>query len=996
MKTTARRESVSTLCGIVFLAGLLFSVQGSVLSAQTLPAPESVLGYKPGADYHLTRYTESLAYFQKLAAASDKIRLEKAGKTSEGQDWYIAIISSAENLKNIDRYREIGRRVALVQDLNDESARKLAREGKVIVHLDGGLHSTECAGQEHTIQLAYDLVSNTNDSQIKFILDNVITVLWFSLNPDGQNMVADWYRRNLGTPYEVSPMPWLYQKYVGHDNNRDGYMNNMIESQVVTRVSVEQWFPMVYYNHHQTAPFPARIWIPPFAEPISSNVHPLMWRWTNVFGTAMASYLDEHGMPGSIHRANFDDWYPGFIDGVNNYRNTISFLTETALYRYATPRFYAVSDFPKEFQELRQEVFYSSPWKGGWWRLGDAVRYMVGASMSVLDTAAKYREEIIYNRYQAGRDVIRRFAAEPPFAFIIPQRQRDPQTAALLVEKLRFNGLQIHQAAQPVNANGREYPAGSWVILMDQPFALLAKELLEAQNYPDLRTTPGGEPDLPYDIAGWTLPFQMGVEVDAVTDHLAPDFRSKLRAIDKVSPPAANVEGSGTTFVFDRQSNVAIKAINRIFKAGGSISFAKKEMTLGKTRLAPGAVVASGISQQQAQSISSDLNLQIQATNSLSDPVAAIKAPRVGLYAPWVGNIDEGWTRWLFDQFEVLYKDVRNGDIRSGHLREAYDVLVFAEASTDSIMEGNALGSVPGEYVGGIGEAGLAKLKEFVREGGTLVTLGNASIFALEGFNLPVKNVLKGLKNTEFFCSGSILRTEVKDAAHPLMYGLPSDPSVFFARNAAFETDRDFKGSVLLTYPKDENPLMSGYLLHPEKIQGKIAALDASYGRGHIILTGFRPQWRGQTHVMFKLLFNALYYYGPITEAAAPPAAARASLEPDWMKITDGVHAELQKLLAQGQKFAAARGAQAVEEAKQYDSLVQQFQNVQVAAIDEFKGRAGSRAAGKLEEYKTQLKAALLDIRGKDYAAVKFTFNDLMLQFRLGSLEQEIRGLLPS
>ena len=312
-----------------------------------MPTPESVLGYQPGADYKLTRYTESLAYFQKLAGASDKIRLERVGKTSEGQDWYIAIISSAENLKNVDRYREIARRIALVQDLNDDAARKLAREGKVIVHLDGGLHSTECAGQEHTIQLAYDLVSNTADPQIKFILDNVITVLWFSLNPDGQNMVADWYRRNLGTPYEVSSMPWLYQKYVGHDNNRDGYMNNMIESQVVTRVTVEQWHPMVYFNHHQTAPFPARIWIPPFAEPISSNVHPLIWRWTNVFGTAMASYLDQRDMPGSIHRVNFDDWYPGFIDGVNNYRNTISFLTETALYRYATPRFYTVSDFPK-------------------------------------------------------------------------------------------------------------------------------------------------------------------------------------------------------------------------------------------------------------------------------------------------------------------------------------------------------------------------------------------------------------------------------------------------------------------------------------------------------------------------------------------------------------------------------------------------------------------------------------------------------------------------
>jgi hypothetical protein len=255
--------------------------------------------------------------------------------------------------------------------------------------------------------------------------------------------------------------------------------------------------------------------------------------------------------------------------------------------------------------------------------------------------------------------------------------------------------------------------------------------------------------------------------------------------------------------------------------------------------------------------------------------------------------------------------------------------------------------------------------------------------------------VLKGLKNTEFFCSGSILRTEVTDAAHPLVFGLPTEPAVFFARNAAFETDRDFRGNVLLTYPKDDNPLMSGFLLHPERIQGKIAALDAVYGRGHVILTGFRPQWRGQTHQMFKLLLNALYHFGPAAETSAP-AAARPGLESEWLKITDGVHDELQKILAQGQKFAGARGSQALEEAKAYDALVQSFQNTQIAAIDEFKGRAGARSATRLEEYKTQLKAALLDIRGKDFASVKFTLQDLMVQFRISALEQEIAALVKS
>ena len=971
----------------------------SSLQAQSLPTPESVLGHKPGDDFFLASYDESLDYFKKLAAASDKMKLVNVGKTSEGRDWFIAIISSAENIKNLDRYKETARRVALVRGLNDDEARRLAREGKAIVHIDGGLHATEVAHAQHTIQLAYNLVTG-NDAKTRSILDNVILVLWFSINPDGQNMVAHWYRRNLGTPHEVSSLPWLYQKYVGHDNNRDGYMNNMIESQVVTRATVREWFPMVFYNHHQTAPFPARIWIPPFAEPVSTNMHPLMWRWTSLFGTAMAAYLDQHGMDGAIHRGSgFDDWYPGFIDNVNNYRNTISFLTETALYQYATPHFYTVNDFPREYRDLRKEVFYSSPWKGGWWRLSDAVRYMLAASMSVLDTAAKYREEIIYNRYQAGRDVIAQFKKDPPYAYIVPQRQRDPQTAALLMEKMQLNGIEVSQATASFTANGREYPAGTWVILMDQPFALLVKELFEVQRYPDLRDTPGGAPDLPYDVAGWTLPLNMGVEVAAVTMPLGGDLRGKLRAIEKITPPAGGIEGNGNTFVFDHQSNVAITAANRILKAGGNVALATKEVTIGSTRFASGAFVASGINRDAMQTIANSLAIKAHATDRV-ESTTAIKAPRIGLYTPWQANIDTGWTQWLLEQHEFPHTEVHNAEVQTGHLRDKFDVIVIAEMGAPTILEGHRIGTIPGEFVGGIGEAGLANLREFVRAGGTLITLGNASTFGIEQFNLPVRNILKGLRNEDFFCSGSILKTEIKDANHPINFGLPAEPAVYFARNAVFETMRDFKGATLLGYPKDDNPLLSGYILHPEKIQNKAAALDVNYGRGHIILTGFRPQWRGQTHGMYKFLFNALYYFGAAAAPAAPSAgaattAARANRSDDWAKLTEAVRGDLGKAFEQSQKFAAARGANAVTEGKRYDEMVEKFQTTHFAALDEFKSASTARnLPRKLDEYKSQLKAALVDMRGKDFTAAKFTVGDLMVQFRLSELEQEIGDLL--
>ena len=595
----------------LILAGTAFT--SPTLAQTNLPTPESVLGHKPGDDFYLASYDEALDYMRKLDQASDRVRMVSVGKTSRGLDWYMAFISTPRNLAQLERYKEISKRLARAEGVSEQEAHRLASEGRVIVHIDSGLHSTEVAHAQHAIQLAYDLASS-RDPQVERILDDVILALWFSINPDGQNMVVSWYRRNLGTPYEVSRLPWLYQQYVGHDNNRDGYMNNMLESQVVTRQLLD-YSPQVFYNHHQTAPFPARIWIPPFAEPVSSNVHPLMWRWTNLFGTAMAAYLDEREMPGSIHRGRgFDDWYPGFIDHVNSFRNTVSFLTETALYRYATPHFYTLNDFPRNRRDLRSEVLYASPWKGGWWRLGDAVRYMLGASMSVLDTASKYRENLLFNRYQAGRDTLQRFRRDPPYAYVIPPDQRDPQTAALLVEKMRLNGIEVHQSVEAFTANGRRFPPGSWVIRMDQAFAALVKELFEVQSYPDLRDFPEGPPDLPYDVAGWTLPLQMGVDVTAVSTPLEEGFVSRLQLLDRVVPPPGGVQGSGTVFAFSHSSNSAVKAVNQILAAGGKV-VVDQSLRAIRPGAQPeyGAFSASGLSRSEMEGIASGHSLQVQA-----------------------------------------------------------------------------------------------------------------------------------------------------------------------------------------------------------------------------------------------------------------------------------------------------------------------------------------------------------------------------------------------
>lgn len=970
------------------LAPFMLSLAAAI--AQTIPAPESVLGHKPGDDFYLANYDESRDYFHKLAAVSDRIKIISVGKTTRGLDWEIAIVSSPRNLALLDKYKDISRRLAQGRDLTDEQARALAREGKAVVHIDGGLHSTEVAGAQQSILLGYKLVSAQGDPEVDAILDNVILMLWPTLNPDGQNQVVAWYRRNVGTPYEVSPLPDLYQEYVGHDNNRDGYMNNMVESRDVTRAELD-WNPVIFYCHHQTAPFPTRIFIPPFTEPISSNINPLIARWLNVLGINMAAYLDEHQMPGAVHRVGFDNWYPGFLDFTHIFRNSISFFTETALYRYATPHFYTVDDFPKDRQQLTAEVFYSSPWKGGWWRLADAVRYMEGASMAVLDTAAKYRETLLYNRYQAARDNIARFRKEPPYAYVIPQQQRDLPTAATLVEKLLINGIEVHRAPQSFVANSREYK-GAWVVLMDQPFSPLVKELFEPQQYPDLRQSPNGPPIRPYDVAGWTLPMQMGVEVAVVSEPLTDSQRAGLQRIEQVTPPPGGVQGTGPAYVLSHQPNAVFAAVNEILASGGQVSFSKTEIATPSGGPEEGAIVVSGMDRERLAAIAQRHSIQALAIAKPPQDTLSTKKPRVGLYRSWTGNIDEGWTRWILENYEFSPVTLRNADIQAGHLRDRLDAIIIPDAGARQIMDGFAPGSISGEYAGGIGETGADALRAFVRAGGTLIAFNNASLWAISNLGLPVTNALDGLNNDQFYCSGSLLRVELRDMHHPAAWGMPREPIVMFERGPAFETRSGFRGAILAAYSKERNPLASGYLLHPERIQGKAAAVEVFYGDGRVYLFGFRPQWRGQSHGTYKLVFNAIYD----SPGMAKPTAYERRAEPPnapldtWRSAAAKARADLAALLADNRAFFAARGPAALEARNKLGASVDQFEKDRIAEVDDAGAALDDAGRRKAAEYVRQLRRLAADLRGKEFEA-SLDADSLAERYRLSAIEQEIK-----
>jgi hypothetical protein len=860
-----------------FAAGLCGFAQAQ---NSAVPTPISVLGHNPGDDYYLANYEEEIQYFHALAAHSDRIRMFTVGKTTEGRNIEVAVISSPENLARLDEWKADTKRLSMADGLDDASAKALTQKARVIIHIDGGLHANEVAGPQHSMVLAYKLLSAQGDPEVDRILNNVVLLLYPTLNPDGQDMVVSWYRKNLGTQYEVSPMPWLFQDYVGHDNNRDGYMLNMKESQVVAKTELE-YSPAIFYCQHQTAPFPARIWIPPFSDPISSNISPYVRSWFNVVGTGMAAYLNEHQMPGAISESEFDNWYPGFVDYAGSFRNEISFFTETALYRYATPRFYTVDEFPKSMQDLKALTMYTTPWQGGWWRLKDAVNYMVAGSMSVLDTSARYRETLLYNQYQAARDNIRRYTQAPPYAYVIPSVQRDVPEAAQLARIMLENGLQVHGVTDSFTANGRKYPAGSWVILMNQPYSAMAKELFEIQRYPDALGAGGMKAvDLPYDVTGWTLPLQMGVQVDAVSDPIPAEQLSNLKLLTTIDLPPGKIDGTGGIFLLSHQENASLPLVNEVLASGGSVAL-DKDATKTPDGMETGALAISGVSHATVANLTAKYGVSALAIDHAPSHAISLHHARVGLYRPWQPSIDEGWTRWILEQYGYKPISLYNADIRAGGLSDRVDVIILPDIRAASLINGFKPGVVPGEYAGGLNEEGLASLREFVQNGGTLLAFNQTAAALIPLFSLPVKNVLEGVKSDKFFCSGALLRVNTESRDRPILYGLPAELSVMFERGPAFATLPGFKGAVLARYPTESNPLESGLLLHPEAIEGKIAALEVSYGQGRIFLYGFKPQWRAQSHGTYKFFLNALYKFdSPGFDAVKPATEKPASEKP--------------------------------------------------------------------------------------------------------------------
>ncbi|MEK7405505.1 MAG: M14 metallopeptidase family protein [Acidobacteriota bacterium] len=833
---------------------LALALSAALWSWGAVPTPKEHFGFTPGDDYKLADYAEVTGYFKKLAGASDRIRLVEFGKSAHGKPMYVAFISAPENLKELDRYRGISRRLALGEAAPDE-ARRLAAEGKAIVWIDSGLHASEVAPVQHAPHLAYRMLTDEGE-EAQRIRRQVILLQVPVINPDGLDWVAHWYRKNAGTPYELARLPWLYHKYAGHDNNRDWFMLNLEETRHVTRMLFQEWFPQILYNQHQTSPFPSRIFMPPHADPLNPNVQPAVNEGINLIGAAMKDRFLRENKPGAISHVGFDAWWNGGLRTVPVFHNMHGILTETAGFAYAHPRTYKASEFPERFANgmptREPTIFYPRPWMGGTWTLRDAIEYMLTADLAILELASARSSYFLHKAWEMARAAIEEGKKGKPYAYVIAPEQWDRSSALEMLRRLSLGGVQVGRARAAFEAGKKSYPADTYVLLAGQPFRPYLMDLLEPQKYPELRTGESGPTKRPYDIAGWTLSMQMGVAVDRIDEP----FQTELA-------PVSQIELAAPTL--DQRENAAYLAVAETLAHGAKVR-----------RAADGALLAEDRA----------------AAEAFSKAAWELRRPRVALYEPWGGNMDTGWTQWLLDYYKIPHTLAHNDEFQKGALRDRFDTVILASQSGASILHGTRLGESPApvregasgaapeprsiqrpEYTGGIGLRGLVNLDEFVRAGGTLIAFDNAAELPIQFFPLPLRSALRP-GSSAFYCPGSLLRITVENA-HPLAFGMPKEAIAFSSGGPAWDV------ALLPEFNKGEqevrvvaryaasNLLASGWVSGEKPVLGKAAMVEARHGRGRVVLFGFRPQFRGQPFGTFKFLLNAIYLAS--AEALAAP-----------------------------------------------------------------------------------------------------------------------------
>jgi hypothetical protein len=922
---------------VVILFAIPLAGQGKITT------PKEQFGFSIGDDYQLANYVQLQNYWRKLAEESPRLKLVEIGKTAEGRPMTMAVITSPENHKRIARFKDIARRLALAEEIDEQDAKSLAREGRAVVWIDGGLHATEVLGAQHIIELVYQMVSLNDPESLRFLDDVVLLVA--CANPDGMDLVSDWYmRESEPAKRSMAGIPRLYQKYIGHDNNRDFYISNMPETEAINRVFYHEWFPQIVYNHHQSGPPGTVLFAPPFRDPFNYNLDPLVPMGIDLVSAAMHNRFVAEGKPGATMRsgANYSTWWNGGLRSMVYFHNMIGLLTEAI----GNPTPMTIPFVPQNQLPRGDLPFPIAPQR---WHFRQSIEYAITADRAVLDVASKYREEFLFNIYRMGRNAIERGnrdswtihpkviasvqeaiakereasgtereagsggraagfarptapakfyemlrdpAQRDPRGYVIPCDQPDFLTATKFVNALIKAGITVHRANRDFQIAGKSYPADSYIVKAAQAFRPHILDMFEPQDHPDDIPYPGGPPRPPYDSAGWTLAYQMGVQFDRIVEGFeAPS--EKIAGFAKFPVGKVNAAGKTAGFLLSHAVNDSFIAMNRLIASGEQAYWLKSTIAANGRSYPPGTVFvpAQPATRPKIEKLATELGLNFDGTMAQPQgPALKLKPLRVGLWDRYGGSMPSGWVRWLLEKFEFPFEVVYAPQLDAGSLAGRYDVLIFVSGAIPPAsrsgegefrppdsgdfrpMEDPSRLNIPAEYKDRLGSVSIAKtvpeLRKFVEEGGTLLAIGSSTgIGNLCG--LPITSALtekaaggveRPLTREKFFIPGSLLRVRI-DTSNPLAFGFNDYADVFYENSPAFRlgAEATLRGVRPIAWFEGKKVLRSGWAWGEAYLDQAIAIVEAGLGKGRIVLFGPEITFRAQPHGTFKFLFNGIY-----------------------------------------------------------------------------------------------------------------------------------------
>lgn len=845
------------------------------ITAQTVTKPEDFFGFKPGTDRMLFTYEKLVDYLKTIDNQSDRLKMIEIGTSPMGKPIFMALISSEQNIRNLDRLKEINKKLALDYQLSETDKNNLVVEGKVFVYATLSMHSSEVAPSQALPLIAYDWITTNDANKIK-ILNDVVYMAVACHNPDGMDMVVDHFNKYKDTKYESTNLPGVYHKYVGHDNNRDFIVLTQTDSKAISEITSTSWLPQVMVEKHQMGSTGARYFVPPNHDPIAENIDPKLWTWNGLFGQNMINDMTAKGLTGICQHTLFDNYWPGSTETCL-WKNVISFLTEAASVQVAKPIFVEpteLSAWGKGLSEYKISANMPSPWPGGWWRLGDIVQYEIESTNSILNTASIYKDRILAFRNDICKSEVKRGQNQAPYYFILPQNQQDKSELVELVNLLKEHGIEVSKLASNFVLDGVNYQKGDIVVSLAQPFRTFIKEVMEPQKYPERHYTPGGELIQPYDITSWSLPLHKGLKSYQI-DTRNIDFEKQIEKINGRFT-LANLKENFEYAILTSTNNQSFKLVFDALNIGIKVERCSNDFDLEGTTIPAGSFIIK--KQDKLVELLKTSNFPIiYSDKNLSANLNTLILPRIALVESYMHDMDAGWTRFVLDSYSIKYTQLRPKDFETTDLSKSFDIIIFPDEEASVLKDGKSkrgeqyfLSNLPPEYAKGMGSKGFENLINYIAQGGNIISWGESTALfegnlsikdkvTTEEFRLPFRNEGDQLAKKGLECTGSLIKMNVI-ANHAISWGIARTAGIFYRGNPAFTTsiptfDMDRR---VIGYFEEEKTLLSGYIKNEKLLYNKSALIWIKKGKAQLVLMGFSPIFRASSAGTYKFLFNSI------------------------------------------------------------------------------------------------------------------------------------------